>query len=116
MGDNGCWITRKRSNAQVVRPTDIHQCNHNKRQQFSCYFFIVVNATYSGLQKLAFLGQKLAFLGQSWVNNKFGDDVFPNSIQLEFTQQAAPLRPSTVFASSCYVSFRTSDRSASRPW
>ena len=91
MGDNGSWIMRKRSNAQVVRPTDIHQCNHNKRQQFSCHFFIVVNATYSGLQKLA-------FLGQSWVSYKLGDDAFPNSIQLEFTQQAAPLRPSTVFA------------------
>ena len=62
MGDNGSWIMRKRSNA-ILQTPDIHQCNHNKRQQFSCHFFTVVNATYSGLQKLA-------FLGQSWVSSR----------------------------------------------
>ena len=60
---------------KLTDPQNLPQYYHNKRQSFACQFFIVVSSWY------------YSNFWRFGVRPKLGDYVFPNSIQLEFTQR-----------------------------
>ena len=59
---------------KLTDPQNLPQYYHNKRQSFAYQFFIVVFWNYGNFWRFG-------------VRPKLGDYVFPNSIQLEFTQR-----------------------------
>ena len=70
---------------KLTDPQNLPQYYHNKRQLFAYQFFIVVFWNYGNFCRFG-------------VRPKLGDYVFPNSIQLEFTQRPLLSGPPQIFA------------------